>query len=387
MISWQQAREQVLAHITPLPAVYVPITQSIGRVLAIDLIALRTQPPTDVSSMDGYAVNSSDTSPYKVVGESAAGHAYPSSLNKGEAVRIFTGAEVPMGADTVILQEDVTREGNIISTDLPLKGKYIRKKGIDFSKDIIALKQGTLLTPQILGLAAALNYKELPVSKAPRIAILSTGDELKEPGYAGERDIVSTNALVLATLAKEAGGHVTDHGIVPDTIQTLRNKIRKILKSEPDIFITSGGASVGDHDLVQQVLKEEGMSLGFWKIAMRPGKPLIHGRLGKTHILGLPGNPVSSFVCGIIFMQPLIKALTGSPTALEFEAGILETPLKANDHRAEFMRGRIENGKVTVFDNQDSSLLSILAKANALIYREVNEALLEKGSRVKFLRL
>jgi molybdopterin molybdotransferase len=387
MLSWQAAREQVLANLTPLPAVSVPIAQSAGRVLAADLTALRTQPPADVSSMDGYAVSSQYASPYAVVGESAAGHAYGKAINKGEAVRIFTGAEVPDGADCIIIQEDVTREGNNISAPAPVSGKHIRKMGIDFNSGSVVLTKGTRLTPQILGLAAALNYKELPVAKAPRVAILSTGDELKEPGYAGEHDIVSTNALVLSSIAKDAGGRVTDHGIAPDAIETLRNKIRKILKDEPDILITSGGASVGDHDLVQLVLKELGMTLGFWKIAMRPGKPLIHGRIGKTHILGLPGNPVSSFVCGMIFMKPLIEALTGLDTTLTFETGILQTPLKANDHRAEFMRGRVEGNHVTVFDNQDSSLLSVLAGANALVYREVNEGAKAKGDEVKFIRV
>jgi molybdopterin molybdotransferase len=305
-------------------------------------------------------------------------------------VRIFTGAHVPLGADSIIMQEDVEREGETITLTKPFTPyKHIRPKGLDFKAGETLFKAGHLVKTPHLGLLAAMNYKELPVYRQPRVAILSTGDELVEAGEATqESQIVSTNALVLAQIARENGAIVQDYGICKDNADDLSHMIAKIRADKPDLLLTSGGASVGDYDLVQQTLGEAGMELSFWKIAMRPGKPLIHGQIGEMRILGLPGNPVSSFVCGHLFVIPLIKALQGG-TDIEprFYEGVLQSPLKANDERADFLRGHLKGENLEVFSMQDSSMLSVLAKANVLIFREAFDKPKEIGEKIKFIKI
>lgn len=304
----------VLAGAEPLPEEMLALDQAFQRVLAHDVAARRTQPPQAMSAMDGYAVRAADAakidSQLTVIGEVAAGRPFAGSVGAGEAVRIFTGGVVPDGADAVVIQEDTVADGRRITIkEAAVTGRHIRPAGVDFSEGDVLLRKGIRLTERDLALAAGMNHPFLPVHRRPKVAILATGDELVMPGTTpGPGQIVYSNGYALHALARSEGADTVDLGVAADTLDATTAGIRRARASGADILITTGGASVGDHDLVQQALKAEGTAMTFWKIAMRPGKPMMHGRLAAMRVIGLPGNPVSSYVCAFLFMVPLIRA-------------------------------------------------------------------------------
>ncbi|HUG60646.1 MAG TPA: molybdopterin molybdotransferase MoeA, partial [Methylomirabilota bacterium] len=296
-----EAQDRLLSDVVPLGVETVPISEADGRVLAGDLRSLRTQPPFPASAMDGYAVRAADLAPgvrLAVIGQSAAGHGFAGRVEAGQAVRIFTGAPVPPGADTILIQENATRNGDTVVADGPVEtGRHVRAAGLDFAEGEIGLAAGRRLGIREIGLAAAMNHGVLTVYRRPRVAILATGDELVAPGSpVGPDQIVASNGLSLAALVRSVGGEALDLGIAPDRLDVLRARIRDGLDAGADVICLLGGASVGDHDLTRPALEAEGLVLDFWKIAMRPGKPLMFGRIGERRAIGLPGNPVSSLV-------------------------------------------------------------------------------------------
>ncbi len=354
-----------------------------NRTLATDLHAKRIQPPEDMSAMDGYAVRIADleTLPatLTLLGQSAAGNGFKGELSTKTCVRIFTGAPIPPGADTVIIQENTTVNGaDITVLNAHEKGKNIRKAGIDFNQGDMLLPSGTRLGAAQLALAASMNHATLNVRKRPRIGILATGDELVEAGSELlPNQIISSNNFGIAALAQEAGAEIFDLGITPDNLQILIETIQKAQQLNLDVLVTLGGASVGDHDLVQDALQALGCTPDFWRIAMRPGKPMMFGSLSKMRVLGLPGNPVASHICGLIFLQPLLRALVGDPNAGEDKSqpARLGCNIAANDKRQDYIRCSAMFSPtalpvVTPFKVQDSSMLSTLAKADALLIRE-----------------
>ena len=398
LLSVAQALEQVLAHASPLPPVEAPLTEAAGRVLAFDLKALRTQPPADVSAMDGYAVRGADvaTAPVrlKVIGEVRAGQPYAAKVGAGQAARIFTGGFVPDGADTVVIQEVTTRDGDQVDVQKPTsKGRNVRPKGLDFRSGEVLLEQGHRLTARDLALAAGMNHPLVPVYRRPRMALFATGDELVPPGREpGPGQIVYSNGFSLAALAREEGAEVTDLGVVHDTLQATITAIRDARELPADILVTTGGASVGEYDLVQQGFAKEGMDLSFWKVAMRPGRPLMHGRLGAMHVLGLPGNPVSSYVCAFLFLVPLIRRMSGrTDLALPTESAVLGIDTAENDERADYLRATLKAGAgglvATPFPVQDSSMMAPLAKADCLLIREPHAPAAKAGSPCTLVRL
>ncbi len=381
LIPVAEALDRLLAGVRPVDLETVDIGACNGRVLGADLTAKRTQPPFDASAMDGYAVRAADiASPpttLSVIGEAPAGAAFSGTVGPGEAVRIFTGAPVPDGADAILIQEN-TQAGNGIVTALkPVEtGRYIRKAGLDFATGEILIKAPRRLDFRDISLAAAMNHAALPVRRKPVVAILATGDELVMPGNEpGPDQIVASNSFGIAGLVADCGGAVMDLGLAQDDQADIARHIRPALDAEADILITLGGASVGDHDLILPTLGDAGMDLDFWRIAMRPGKPLMFGRLGKTRVLGLPGNPVSSLVCGLLFLRPLLDGLLGlKPGAAREVDAVLGAALPPNDQRQDFLRAtltRAGDGHLvaTAFDKQDSSMLSVFSRADALIIR------------------
>jgi len=394
-----EALSAVLAGAEPLPEEMVALNAAHHRVLARDVAALRTQPPQAMSAMDGYAVRSADASAVaarlKVIGEVAAGRPFEKTVGKGEAVRIFTGGVVPEGADAIIIQEDTVVEGGGITiTEAAIAGRHMRPAGVDFRKGEILLARGTHLTDRDLSLAAGMNYAELPVRRRPKVAILATGDELVMPGSnPGPGQIVYSNGYALRALARQEGAETIDLGIATDTMEATTRGIRRARDSGADILITTGGASVGDHDLVKQSLEAEGVTIAFWRIAMRPGKPMMHGRLGALRVIGLPGNPVSAYVCGFLFLVPLIRALSGRTDIHHaHETALLGRDVAANDMREDYLRARLEVRKdgelvATPVDHQDSSLLANLAAARALVIRPPFAPASRAGSPCDILRL
>jgi molybdopterin molybdotransferase len=400
MISVAEAREKILAAAGPRGGERVMLADALGRTLAEPLAARRTQPPVAVSAMDGFALRAADVASLparlRLIGTSAAGHGFAGSLGRGEAVRIFTGAPVPQGADTILIQEEARMDGDsVLPSASVVAGGHIRAAGIDFTQGEVLLEAGRRLGPIEIALAAAMNYADLPVVRRPRVAILATGDELIAPGGAvGKNQIVASNAPGVAALVRLAGGVPLDLGIAADKVAAIEAAIQAAQAAEADVLVTLGGASVGDHDLVKSALAREGMELGFWRIAMRPGKPLIHGRLGDTLILGLPGNPAASIVCSLLFLAPLLRALSGDPAAGEAktEPALLGAALPANSAREDFMRAslmRTEDGLsiATPFAEQDSSLLSVFAKAECLVVRPPHAKAAQKGDVCRILRL
>ena len=394
-----EALSAVLAGAEPLPEEMVALDAAHHRVLARDVAALRTQPPQAMSAMDGYAVRSADASSVaarlRVIGEVAAGRPFERTVGKGEAARIFTGGVIPEGADAVIIQEDTVVEGGGITiTEAAIAGRHIRPAGVDFREGDVLLARGTRLTDRDLSLAAGMNHAELPVHRRPKIAILATGDELVMPGSSpGPGQIVYSNGYALRALARQEGAETVDLGIAADTVEATKLGIRRARDTGADILITTGGASVGDHDLVKQSLEAEGVAMAFWRIAMRPGKPMMHGRLGAMRVIGLPGNPVSSYVCGFLFLVPLIRALSGrSDVHHAHETALLGRDVAGNDMREDYLRARLEvrkNGDLiaTPVDNQDSSLLANLAAARALVIRPPFAPAALAGSSCDILRL
>jgi len=389
----------VLAGAEPLPEEMVALDQAFHRVLARDVAARRTQPPEAMSAMDGYAVRAADAaqidSQLTVIGEVAAGRPFAGSVGTGEAVRIFTGGVVPAGADAVVIQEDTIADGKRITIkEAALPGRHIRRAGVDFAEGDVLLRKGTRLTDRDLALAAAMNHPQLPVRRRPKVAILATGDELVMPGSApGPGQIVYSNGYALHALARQEGADTIDLGVAADTLDATTSGIRRARESGADILITTGGASVGDHDLVQQALKAEGIAMSFWKIAMRPGKPMMHGRIGAMRVIGLPGNPVSSYVCAFLFMVPLIRALSGrSVIHHRRERAMLGRDVGANDMREDYLRARLElrdDGTPIVLpvNQQDSSLLANLAAAQALLVRAPFAPKAEAGTPCEVLLL
>jgi molybdopterin molybdotransferase len=394
-----EALARVLADAKPLAQAPAPLAEAHGRVLASDLAALRTQPPADVSAMDGYAVRTADVANVparlRLVGEVAAGHPFQGTVAAGEAARIFTGGVVPPGADTIVIQENTAREGDtVVVTAAAGKGKHVRFAGLDFANGAVLLARGRRLTDRDLALAAAMNHPTVPVHRRPRLAVLATGDELVMPGATpGFGEIVYSNGYATMALARGEGCEVFDLGIVPDRLAETAAAVRRARDLGADILVTSGGASVGDYDLVQKALAAEGLALSFWKVALRPGRPMMHGRLGAMHVLGLPGNPVSSYVCAVLFLIPLIRRLAGrgdvEPTP---EPALLGCDLGANDERADYMRATLAAGPdglpvATPAALQDSSMLVPLASADCLLIRAPYAPAAKAGSPCTILKL
>ena len=393
------ALSAVLAGAEPLPQEMVALDAAYHRTLARDLAALRTQPPLPMSAMDGYAVRAADAASLsarlKVIGEVAAGRPFERTVGAGEAVRIFTGGVIPDVADAVIIQEDTRVDGDHIAiTEAAATGRHIRAAGVDFREGDVLLTAGSRLSDRALSLAAAMNYPELAVHRRPKVAVLATGDELVMPGSKpGPGQIVYSNGYALRALARAEGAETVDLGVAADTLEATTAGIRRARETEADILITTGGASVGDHDLVKQSLEAEGVRMAFWRIAMRPGKPMMHGRLGAMRVIGLPGNPVSSYVCAFLFLVPLIRALSGRKTIHHVRTtALLGRDLAANDQREDYLRARLEENDdgtliATPVMQQDSSLLGNLAAARALLVRPPFAPAAIKGSECEILTL
>lgn len=393
-----EALARILADAGKLEPETVPLSAAGGRVLAAELHAKRQQPPFAASAMDGYAVRAVDVAgvptTLKLIGQSAAGHAFSGVVNAGEAVRIFTGAPVPEGADSVVIQENTILEnGRVSIIETIAAGRNIRKAGLDFNEGDLLLEAGRVLDPAALALAASADYPTVHVIRQPRIAILATGDELVSPGEAYRSDqIIASNSFGLAEIVREAGGVPIDLGIAEDRLEALSNALDQATAGKVDVLVTLGGASVGDHDLVQPALAARGMELDFWKIALRPGKPLMFGRLDGMKILGLPGNPVSSLICAHIFLTPLIHALTGLSHQPNLRVAVLGSDMATNDQRQDYVRARVTKSPdgtltATPFAIQDSSMLKFLADANGLIIREPHAPAAKAGSTCSVLML
>lgn len=397
MIPVAEALARVTAGVRPVAAEQVALGDALGRVLAEDVAARLSHPPAAVSSMDGYAVRAADvaTVPAKLtlIGESAAGAGFKGKVGARECVRIFTGAPLPEGTDAVVIQEDANADGATVTmNERATPGQWVRPAGLDFTAGQVLLKAGRVLSARDIGLAAAMNVPWLRVRRRPRVAIIATGDEVVMPGDpVGPDQIVSSNSVALAAYVKALGGEPINLGIARDTAESLKALVAGVKGA--DLLVTSGGASVGDYDLIRSVLGQEGLEITFYKIAMRPGKPLIFGRLGETPMLGLPGNPVSAGVCSVIFLKPAMEVMLGidrrdgpAPTAL------LGRDLGANDKREDYLRATLSvetDGQLvaTPFDKQDSSMMAFLAQADCLVVRPPFAPPAKKGERVRIVPL
>jgi molybdopterin molybdotransferase len=392
------ALQRVLAEARPLAEESVPLNDALGRVLTADVAALRTQPPAAVSAMDGFAVRAVDIAKapatLKVIGEVAAGHPFPGEVGPNQAARIFTGGVMPAGSDTVVIQELTTvRDDSVIVQKTAARGRNVRNQGIDFAQDQILLSKGRQLTDRDLMLAAAMNHPRLRVHRQPKVAVLGTGDELVSPGQIPKPgEIVYSNGFALTALARNEGAQVLDLGIARDRIEEIVAAVRHAREWRADVLVTSGGASVGEHDLVQRALAAEGLDLSFWRVALRPGRPMMHGRLGDMQVLGVPGNPVSSYVCAFLFLVPLLRRLAGR---LDIEpqtsTARLGRDLPANDERADYLRATLAEGPDGFVANpvpsQDSSLMAPLARADCLLIREPHAPAAAAGSDCVILKL
>ena len=378
----EEALALVLGAATTLNAETIPLIKAHHRVLAEGVVARRTTPGADVSAMDGYAVRAADASTIpavlRLIGESAAGRPYTGMLVPDTTVRIFTGAVMPEGADAVVIQEDTTREADTITMhEAATLGRHIRRAGGDFTAGNVVVEAGRRLTARDLSLIASADCAEISVARRPRVALLSTGDELVRPGKGADaHQVILSNTYSISALARQAGAEVTDLGILPDRMEATQAGVRAALDGGFDVIVTTGGASVGDHDLVAPALISQGVDLAVHKIALRPGKPLMFGTSGVTHVLGLPGNPVSAHVCALLYLVPLLNALQGMAGGdkLPLTRAQLGVDLKANDHRMDFMRAEISGTGncgpiVRPLPVQDSSMMSILARSDALLVR------------------
>lgn len=394
-----EALTRILGAVSPLPGEPVALEHAFRRTLAEAVAARRTQPPFDVSAMDGYAVRSADLAPdvlLTIIGESPAGHAFRGKVGPGEAVRIFTGAPVPDGADTILIQENARPEGRTVrALQTEPTGRHIRRAGLDFAAGALLLAAGRRLDARDLALAAAMNHPTLPVHRRPRVAVLATGDELVLPGSPARDDqIVASNHYAVAALVEDAGGEPVILGIAADTLPALEDAIRKAAAGDADVLVTLGGASVGEHDLVRSALLKEGLDLAFWRIAMRPGKPMMCGHLGPMTVLGLPGNPVASMICSELFLRPLIRKLSGDPApdADRTEPAFTAAALEANDVRQDYVRARIVGTRdflpvVEAFPVQDSSMIAVMAAADCLVLRTPHAAPVASGEYCRIIRL
>ncbi|OYQ33513.1 molybdopterin molybdenumtransferase MoeA [Niveispirillum lacus] len=396
MIPLSEARARILAAAKLLPAEQVPITQGLGRVLAADVVARVTHPPTAVSAMDGWAVRTTDISAFPVtltrIGEAPAGRPFTGHVGPGQAVRIFTGGALPDGADTVVVQEDADDHGAMVTLrDGSGPGRWVRPAGQDFATGDVGVAAGRRLTVRDLALAASMNVPWLRVRRRPRVSILATGDEVVMPGDTlAPGQIVSSNSLALCALVRQLGGAPVDLGIAGDSADSLSTLVAAA--SGTDLLVTIGGASVGEHDLVRAVLGAAGLELDFWKIAMRPGKPLMFGQMHGVPMVGLPGNPVSALVCAWLFLRPLLLAMQGLPTDDDLRDAILARDMGANDSRADFIRARLSRdgeGRLVAepFPKQDSGMLSRLAWADCLILRAPHAPPAKAGDRVQVMPL
>ena len=393
------ALARVLDGVEALPREDASLIDADGRVLAEAVAALRTQPPADLSAMDGYAVRAADVASVpvtlKVTGEVAAGHPFEGKVGAGEAARIFTGGVIPPGADTIVIQENTQRDGERVTVNAPSPaGRHIRRAGLDFKQGQVLLPRGKRLTDRDVMLAAAMSHPSVPLHRRPKVAVLGTGDELKAPGSAlGPGEIVYSNGFALMALARSEGAEVIDLGIVPDKVEATSDAIRRARDAGADVLLTTGGASVGDYDLVQRGLKAEGLELSFWRVALRPGRPMMNGRLGAMHVLGLPGNPVSAYVCAFLFLVPLLRTLAGrSDIEPPHESAMLGSDMPENDERADYLRATLAPGPdgtsvATPIKIQDSSMMAALAKADCLVVREAFAPAAKAGDRCVILRL
>lgn len=399
LIPVADALTRILKAARPMPVETVPLHEAAFRTLAADLAATRTQPPFPASAMDGYAVRATDCvvgARLQKIGEAAAGRAFNGTIAANETVRIFTGAPVPEGADAILIQENADVEGDtIIPRENAMAGRFVRPRGLDFSEGDALIKQGSVLNARALGLAAAMGHPAVTVYKQPLVSVLATGDELVRPGEpVGADQIVASNAYAVCAMARAKGARALDLGIARDTMASLNDALDRAEDEGTNVLVTLGGASVGDHDLVQKALTARGMELGFWKIAMRPGKPLIFGTLKNTIVLGLPGNPVSSIVCTKLFLEPLIAALMGQPNAGAdpTEPAILGADMGENDLRQDYVRARLEADpsglpRVVPFGKQDSSMLRLLTESDALLLRAPFAPPAKAGESVRIIRL
>ena len=394
MISVENAINIITNEATQLKDEKISIDKCLGRITSINIYANINNPPKNVSSMDGYALSlaslkSLNSLPIKIIGESAAGKPFNKTVKNNECIEIYTGAEIPKGLDIILLQERVKLyNGYIISTDQNYKqSQYIRKKGSNFKKGSLLLKKNNIVTARALGLIISSDHTHIKVFKKLKIAILASGNELRKAGSIYKNGIISSNTLLLKSVIESFGGETYDLGIARDNSSSIMRKLEKITKY--NILITTGGASVGKHDLIKKVLENLGMKTIFWKVAMRPGKPLIFGKLKKTLILGFPGNPVSTYVSALIFLKPLINKYNKIINNNEYKFGILNKPLIKNDERQEYLRSEVylkdNNYFLSPVSAQDSSMTSSLSRAQGLIIRKPFAKALNKGNKVLFI--
>jgi molybdopterin molybdotransferase len=396
MLSVTEARTRILALLAPTGGEIVTLAEAAGRVLAAPVIARLTQPPLDVSAMDGFALRAADATvgaQLRIIGAAPAGHPFAGSVGPGEAVRLFTGSVVPAGADCIVIQEDTEHSDTVVTLRAAGQpGKHVRGAGLDFTLGDTLLEPGRRLTARDIGLAAAANHPWLTVHRKPVIAVLATGDEIAMPGDPiPQGGIVSSNSHALAAFIRANGGIPIMMPIALDDRAGIA--AAAATAAHADLLITTGGASVGTHDLVQAGLSDLGLDVDFWKIAMRPGKPLMFGRLGTLPVLGLPGNPVSAMICALLFGKPAIERLSGLPgLPPPTEPALCTTPLPANDHRADHLRATIARTAtgtwdVTPFGPQDSSMLRRLARADAIVLRAPDAPAEPPGTQVTIIRL
>lgn len=397
MLTVRDAHARVVAAFEALPAETISVADATGRVLATAPAARLTQPPSDLSAMDGYAVRAADVpaapTTLKLVGQAPAGGSYDHGLKPGETVRIFTGGPLPMGADAIVIQEDTKADGEKITVlEAPRPGRHVRKAGLDFASGDTPLNAGRTLTTRDVALAAAMNHPWLSVHRKPRVAILSTGDELVMPGEpVGRNQIVSSSGIAVAALVRGWGGEPMLFDIARDNAALIQSRIAA--GAQHDLLITLGGASVGDHDLVQDALKAQGFAMDFWKIAMRPGKPLMFAAKDRARVLGLPGNPVSTMVCALLFMKPAMDRMLGQAGDLVGTVPArLTVDLKMNDQREDYVRSTLSRGAdgsltVTPHPVQDSSMLSVLAASSAFLVRPAHDPARKAGETVQVVDL
>lgn len=385
-----EAQARLLAASPPVGLETLPITQAIGRWAAAPIMARRTQPGHDLSAMDGYALRFADLpGPWRVIGESAAGRPFDGAVNSGEAVRIFTGAEMPSGADTVLVQEEAERDGDRLMLNgegPPRHGANVRRKGLDFSEGDPLVAAGERLTAARLAVAATGGAGDVSVHRRVRVAIAATGDELVEPGTPfGAHSLPESNRLLLRALLADLPVDIIDLGILPDRLNVLTQAFADV---DADLLVTTGGASVGDHDLVQPALRAAGAGINFWRVALRPGKPLMAGRRGDMAVLGLPGNPVSAFVTTLLFVKPLVAHLAGAADPLPVTTqAVLGEALPTNGPRTDYMRAELRNGRAFVASIQDSSMLLTLARAGCLIVRPPHDPARACGESAEILMI